>query len=68
MEESVRATSAQVKDDLRNVLVDGPKKFRETVPFGSFLPPLPFEEQLAPFVGKTEEIRAPSLQTFPEIK
>ncbi|CAB9520059.1 OF BC1 COMPLEX KINASE 3, chloroplastic [Seminavis robusta] len=62
LEESVRATSAQIKDELRNLLVDGPKKFRDTVPFGSFLPPLPFEEQLAPFVGKSEEeIRAQQL-------
>ena len=64
LEESVRATSAQVKDDLRNLLVDGPKRFRESLPFGagSFLPPLPFEDQLTPFVGKTvEEIRAQQL-------
>jgi hypothetical protein len=62
LEESVRATSAQVKDDVRNLLVDGPRRFRESVPFGALLPPLPFEEQLSPFVGKTEEeIRAQQL-------
>jgi hypothetical protein len=55
LEESVRATSAQVKDDVRDLLVDGPKRFRESVPFGALLPPLPFEDQLSPFVGKTEE-------------
>lgn len=56
VEESVRATSAQVKDNLRYLLVDGPKRFRDSLPLGvgSFLPPLPFE-QISPFLGKTEE-------------
>lgn len=64
VEESVRATSARVKDDLRNVLVDGPQRFRDSLPLGvgSFLPPLPFESQLSPFLGKTEgEVNAQRL-------
>lgn len=64
VEESARATSAQVKDNLRRILVDGPKRFRDSLPLGagSFLPPLPFEGQLSPFFGKTdEEIKAQQL-------
>lgn len=64
IEESVQATSAQVKDNLKDVLVDGPRRFRESLPFGagSFLPPLPFETQLRPFIGKTEdEVKAQQL-------
>lgn len=57
LEESVRATSAQVKDNLRTVLVDGPQQFRDSLPFGagSFLPPLPFEDQVKPFVSKSAD-------------
>lgn len=64
VEEGVRATSAQVKDNLRNALVDGPQKFRDSLPLGvgSFLPPLPFENQISPFLGKTkDEINAQQL-------
>ena len=64
VEESVRATSAQVKDNLRSVFVDGPQRFRDSLPLGvgSFLPPLPFESQLSPFLGKTEdEVKAQQL-------
>jgi len=64
LEESVRATSAQVKDNLRSVLVDGPKRFRESLPFGvgGFLPLLPLENQVVPFLGKTdEEVKAQQL-------
>ena len=64
VEEGVRATSAQVKDNLRNALVDAPQKFRDSLPLGvgSFLPPLPFEDQLSPFLGKTkDEINAQQL-------
>lgn len=56
VEESALAASAQFKDSLRTALVDGPKQFRENLPLGvgSFLPALPFEDQVAPFVEKTE--------------
>ena len=64
VEESVRATSAQVKDNLRSMLVDNPQRFRDSLPLGvgSFLPALPFEKQISPFLGKTEdEINAQQL-------
>ena len=55
LEETVLAASARFKDQVRQSLVDGPKKFRDSLPFGvgSFLPPLPVEA-VAPFVKKTE--------------
>ena len=54
IDESALATSANVKDALRNVLVDGPKRFRESLPIiGSILPPLPLEKGVAPFLEKT---------------
>lgn len=63
VEESALATSARFKDSARDVLVDAPKAFRKSLPFGvgSFLPPLPFE-QLEPFFQKTEqEVKAQNL-------
>jgi hypothetical protein len=64
VEEGALAASARLKDRVRDALVDGPQRFRESLPFGvgSFLPPLPFEQIIAPFVEKTEkEIRAQQL-------
>lgn len=64
VEESALATSANFKDALRSQLVDGPKLFRESLPFGigSFLPELPFESRVEPFVRKTEkELKAQQL-------
>jgi hypothetical protein len=61
IEESALAISAQFKDQVRVTFVDGPKLFRDSLPFGvgSFLPQLPFEEQVEPFLRKTkEEIKA----------
>jgi hypothetical protein len=57
IEESALAISAQFKDQVRVTFVDGPKIFRDSLPFGvgSFLPPLPFEEQVEPFLRKTKE-------------
>jgi hypothetical protein len=57
IEESALAISAQFKDQVRVTFVDGPKFFRDSLPFGvgSFLPPLPFEEQVEPFIRKTKE-------------
>jgi hypothetical protein len=54
LQETTLAASARFKDQLRETLVDGPQKFRDSLPFGvgSFLPPLPVEA-LAPFVKKT---------------
>lgn len=64
IEESALAASAGFKDSVRSTLIDGPQFFRDSLPFGvgSMLPPLPFEDQVAPFVRKTEkEIKAQQL-------
>ena len=64
VDESALAASAQIKDSVRETFVDGPQRFRDSLPLGvgSLLPRLPFEEQLAPFVKKTEkEIQAQAL-------
>jgi hypothetical protein len=55
--ESALAASARVKDQLKDTLVDAPKRFRDSLPFGAgnILPPLPFEDQVAPFLQKTED-------------
>lgn len=56
IDESALATSANVKDALRNTLVDGPKRFRESLPLiGSILPPSPLEKGVAPFLKKTTQ-------------
>lgn len=63
VEESALAASAQFKDTLKE-LVDGPKRFRNSIPLGmgSFLPPLPFEDAVVPFIEKTDkEIKAQEL-------
>jgi predicted unusual protein kinase regulating ubiquinone biosynthesis (AarF/ABC1/UbiB family) len=56
VEESALATSANVKDALFNALVDGPRRFRESLPLGigSMLPILPIEDGVRPFLRKTE--------------
>ena len=56
VEESAAAASAQFKDSVRETLVDAPQRFRDSLPLGvgGFLPPLPFEAAVAPFVKKTE--------------
>jgi predicted unusual protein kinase regulating ubiquinone biosynthesis (AarF/ABC1/UbiB family) len=64
IEESALAASAQFKDTVRTTFVEGPQRFRESLPLGvgSFLPPLPFEGLLEPFVRKTEqEVKAQAL-------
>jgi hypothetical protein len=64
VEESALAASANIKDIVKLQLIDTPRQFRESLPFGigSFLPPLPFESQFEPFVRKTsKEIRAQQL-------
>lgn len=57
VEESVLAASAQVKDALRDALVDGPRRFRDTLPLGigSVLPILPLEGGVEPFLKKTTD-------------
>jgi hypothetical protein len=63
VQESALAASARVKDSLRETLVDGPEKFRQSLPLGvgSFLPPLPIE-MIEPFVRKTPaELKAQEL-------
>ena len=55
VEESVLAASAQVKDALRETLIDVPQRFRDALPLGigSVLPMLPMEDSTMPFVRKT---------------
>jgi hypothetical protein len=63
IEESALAVSARFKDRVR-MFVDGPKLFRDSLPFGvgSLLPQLPFEDQVEPFIRKTKgEIKAQEL-------
>ncbi|KAI2500242.1 phosphotransferase-like protein [Fragilaria crotonensis] len=57
VEESVLAASAQVKDTLKDTLIDVPQRFRDALPFGigSVLPKLPLEDGIKPFVRKTLE-------------
>jgi len=56
VEESVLATSANVKDALRDTLIDGPRRFRDALPLGlgRVLPILPIEGGIEPFLRKTE--------------
>lgn len=56
VEEGARAASARVKDQIREVLVDGPQRLRDSMPLGVgiLFPKLPFEDAVAPFVQKTE--------------
>ena len=64
VEESVLAASAQVKDTLRDTLVDGPQRFRDALPLGmgSTFPKLPLEDGLEPFLKKTvDEEKAQNL-------
>lgn len=64
VEESALAASAEFKDALRKTFVEGPQKFRDSLPLGAgiFLPKLPFEHQVAPFVQKTkQEVKAQEL-------
>jgi hypothetical protein len=64
VEEGALATSAQVKDAVRRTMVDGPRHFRESLPFGvgTYLPQLLFESQLGSMLRKTpQEIQAQKL-------
>jgi hypothetical protein len=64
IEESALAASARVKDQMKDTFIDAPQRFRDSLPFGvgGFLPPLPFEGAVAPYVRKTEtELKAQSL-------
>jgi len=62
VQEGALAASARFKDEVRKTFVEGPKKLRKKLPFGLFLPTLPFEKQLEPFVKKsTEEQHAQDL-------
>ena len=56
VEEGALAASAQFKDTLRDTLVDGPQRVRDSLPLGlgNALPPLPFENNVKPFLRKTE--------------
>jgi hypothetical protein len=64
LSESTLATSASVKDVLKNLIVDGPTMFKESLPFniGSLLPNPPFSNEIKPFLEKTkEEVKAQEL-------
>ena len=62
VEESSLAASATFKDVMRETLVEGPQRLRAVLPFGFALPPLPFEDKVAPFVQKSEkEMKAQEL-------
>jgi len=62
LEESALAASATFKDRVRENLVDGPQRLRDSLPFGSILPKLPFEQEIEPFVRKSEsELKAQDL-------
>jgi len=52
--EGTAAASAQIKDTLRDILLDGPNRIRSSLPFGNLLPKPP-EEEVSPFLKKTEE-------------
>jgi hypothetical protein len=61
VEEGALATSADVKD-LLTLFADGPQKLRDSLPLGTFLPKLPLEDSVRPFLKKTEaEMKAQSL-------
>ena len=53
VEEGALATSADVKD-LLTLFADGPQKLRDSLPLGTFLPKLPLEDSVRPFLKKTE--------------
>jgi hypothetical protein len=55
VQESTLVASAQFKDAVRETFVEGPQKLRAILPFGFMLPPLPFEDQVSPFVQETEK-------------
>jgi hypothetical protein len=62
--ESSLATSASIKDALRNAIIDGPTSFKESLPLnlGAFLPSPPFVNEIRPFLEKTtEEMKAQEL-------
>lgn len=64
VEESALATSAQVKDAISATLIDGPQRFRESLPLGigAVLPKLPLENDVKLFLKKTEnELNAQNL-------
>ena len=52
--ESATAASAQLKDAIRDVLIDGPERLRSSLPFGAILPKPP-SAALEPFLKKSEE-------------
>eukprot|EP00978_Attheya_sp_CCMP212_P004579 scaffold10016_cov54-Attheya_sp.AAC.1 len=68
--EGVLATSAQLKDALKDAVIDSPKRLRQSIPFnlGSLLlPELPLESGAAPFFKKTpEEAKAQFTSTLLE--
>lgn len=56
MEEGALAASAQFKDEMKRLFVDTPQQFRDALPLGVglFLPKLPIESTIEPFVKKTK--------------
>jgi hypothetical protein len=61
LEESATALHANMKDTLREILIDNPERLRATLPFGFLLPKLP-GEQVALFLQKSQ--REEEVQTL----
>ncbi|KAG7347087.1 ABC1 family-domain containing protein [Nitzschia inconspicua] len=56
MEEGALAASAQFKNEMKRLFIDTPQQFRDALPLGVglFLPKLPIESSMEPFVKKTK--------------
>ena len=54
LEEGALAASARTKDLMKSAFVDTPALVRQSLPFGDLLPRLPFEQQVEPFVEKSQ--------------
>ena len=66
LEESATALHANMKDTLRELLIDSPERIRATLPFGFLIPKMP-AEQVALFLQKSqrEERVQTLLERFP---
>lgn len=69
LKESATAVHANMKDALREILIENPQRLRSTVPFGFLIPKFP-AEQIALFLQKSqrEEQIQTLLQKFPSMK
>ncbi len=69
LKESATAVHANMKDMMREILIENPERLRSTLPFGFLLPKFP-AEQVAIFLQKSqrEEQIQTLLRKFPAIK